>query len=431
MNALSQIETDRVKALLNARFGLDGKTLSSGNLEQALRQRSAVTKADNIKAYLERLSGDEAELQNFVEELLVPETWFFRDVLPFECLRQYVCEDWRPRTNNKKLRVLSVPCSTGEEPYSIAMTLMDQGLDASRLHIDGVDLSRSGLAKAAEGIYGKTAFRGESHQFERILQRFLEQKYDRFSVKSEIRNMVHFRHANLAAADFLANEAAYDVIFCRNVLIYFHVRAREIALVNLHRLLAPGGLLYVGHVEAAIIAEGSFSSLDSFPFAFRPIDGDNSQRSNRISKKTKVVAPRPADYSYRQTIETRDTTSIKTIKPTEPVASAAGESDEELLRSAREAANSGRLEEAENICTNVLAKFPVNADAFCLLGLISRARDDISSAEKHFQKALYLDPQHHESLVHMMLIAQQCGDRPAEANYRRRAEQAIPAGGDS
>jgi chemotaxis protein methyltransferase WspC len=94
-----------------------------------------------------------------------------------------------------------------------------------------------------------------------------------------------------------------------------------------------------------------------------------------------------------------------------------------LINAAREAADSGRLDEATALCEKLLEKCPTNADAFCLLGLVHRARGAPAEAEKHFQKALYLAPQHHEALVHMMLLAQQRGDQKTAANLRRRAEQ--------
>ncbi len=430
MKALSENATAQVEAILNSRFGLDEETLGSGSLEQALRQRLEDIETESMHAYADRLASDEAELQALVEQLLVPETWFFRDVLPFECLRRFVLEDWRPRTSERKLRVLSVPCSTGEEPYSIAMTLLDQGYDASSLRIDGVDLSSSSLAKASKGVYGKMAFRGDDHQFSAILQQNMEQHGDSFSVKPDVRKTVSFQRANLADADFLRHEAVYDVIFCRNVLIYFHARAREIALANLHRLLAPGGLLYVGHVEASIIADGPFRSLDSFPFAFRPLHGDDTQRIDSIKKETRVVAPRPRRAKPRSNIIYGRVPVPSPVKPEKPkVSQPPNESDGDLLRSARKAADSGRLEEAEGICTNVLARSPASVDAFFLLGLINQAQNNIPAAERHFQKALYLAPQHHESLVHMMLIAQQRGDQSSAVNYRRRAQQAESTGG--
>jgi chemotaxis protein methyltransferase WspC len=112
-------------------------------------------------------------------------------------------------------------------------------------------------------------------------------------------------------------------------------------------------------------------------------------------------------------------------------------SGKDPLSLAREAADGGRLDEAAALCRRVLAESAAggpdtsarDADALCLLGVICQARGEIPDAEKHFHKALYLLPRHHEALVHLMLLAQQRGDQPAAGNYRRRAEQADPAGG--
>ncbi len=439
MNGSPEIGTKQIESLLSDRFGLDSETLGSGSLQHALKQRLECTETKDIHTYIELLGFNKAEQQKLVEEILVPETWFFRDIIPFDCLRRFVTDDWCQRSSTRQLRVLSVPCSTGEEPYSIAMTLTDLGLTSSRFHIDGLDLSRSVLGKAVKGIYTKSSLRDANHKYSAILEQGIQRRGDLFAVNSEIRKSVDFRYGNLTVADFLQDEPVYDVIFCRNVLIYFHDQSRKIALSNLHRLLAPGGLLYVGHVEAAIIGGGLFRAFKDFPFAFRPVDDASNEQDNALltpprpkilptSVRNTDIAGQPASRTRRARTETVVDTPV-TVRRTQPVAmdakvSSLSESDEDLLQSARDAANSGRLEDAADICERVLAGSPVNADAFCLLGLVSKARNSISEAEQQFQKALYLVPQHYESLVHMKLIAQHRGDEEAAANFHRRSEQA-------
>jgi chemotaxis protein methyltransferase WspC len=106
----------------------------------------------------------------------------------------------------------------------------------------------------------------------------------------------------------------------------------------------------------------------------------------------------------------------------------AGGEPECAIDAAREAANNGRLDEAEAMCSDMLGKCPPCADLYCLLGVIRLARGARSEAEHSFQRALYLAPQHRESLVHMMLISKQAGDEPRAENFRRRAEQTASVG---
>jgi chemotaxis protein methyltransferase WspC len=468
MRLASDERVAEVEAALRRRVGLDAASLGAESLRRALRQRMASCAMDEGGHYVLRLLADEAEFTEFVEELLVPETWFFRDVRPFWCLRRFVAENWRPDAAGKRLRLLSVPCSTGEEPYSMAMTLLDLGLLPGQFQVDGVDLSRRVLAQAAQGRYRDSSLRGDEREFPGLCERFLEQRGNRYVVNDPVRASVRFRQANLVADGFLAGELPYDVIFCRNVLIYLHAEARSKALSRLHRLLVPSGLLYVGHVEARVVAEGPFRGSDhEYPFAFCPgphgssgtgsdagHSGDRpawdaAGASPAASGKVKIGPPgtrRPAPLRSRAESSRHDTAvspASQTGRPEQrgrqpaPVPARRPTSagiadlvpDAELINAAREAADSGRLDEAAALCQKTLEKCPTSADAFCLLGLIQRARGAQAEAEKHFQKALYLAPQHHEALVHMMLLAEQRGDRKTAANLRRRAEQATGRGG--
>src|SRR5262249_44739561 len=156
-----------------------------------------------------------------------------------------------------------VPCCAGEEPYSAAMTLLAAGLPAERFSVDGVDISRRMLRRAAEGTYTETAFRERDAEWLLLRERYCRHAGNGCTVTKEVRSAVRFLHGNLVAADFLAGEPPYDVIFCRNLFIYLDDDARTVALANLRRLLAPEGLLYVGHVEAAATARGCFAPYGS------------------------------------------------------------------------------------------------------------------------------------------------------------------------
>jgi chemotaxis protein methyltransferase WspC len=420
-----------VEAALRERVGLDATSIGVESLRRALAQRMGICGTDDGGHYVVRLLAEEAEFTEFVEELLVPETWFFRDVRPYRCLRRFVMERWRPYALGRKLRLLSVPCSTGEEPYAMAMTLLDLGLLPAQFHVDGVDLSRRVLAKAAEGRYQASSFRGDEREFPGLCERFIEQRGSSYVVDEPVRASVRFRQANLVGSDFLVGELPYDVIFCRNVLIYLHADARRKALLRLHRLVAPTGLLYVGHVEARVVTEGPFRGLDhEYPFAFCPVRQESSGIGSDVGRSGERPLPKTETHEGRPHRRRRRLTPDPPERP-RPAGAAnppAERSDADLIDAAREAADSGRLEEATALCQKLLAKSPTSADAFCLLGLIHRARGTLAEAEKHFQKALYLAPQHHEALVHMMLLAQQRGDQKTAANLRRRAEQVSARG---
>src|SRR6266446_6784075 len=116
-------------------------------------------------AFAERLENSSEDLQALVEQIVVPETWFFRDVQPFRFVGRWVATEAARSGPERVFRVLSIPCSTGEEPYSIAMSLLDRGVPAGSFTIDAADVSRRSLAHARAGRYGKRSFRGNALGF--------------------------------------------------------------------------------------------------------------------------------------------------------------------------------------------------------------------------------------------------------------------------
>ncbi|MEE8379870.1 MAG: CheR family methyltransferase, partial [Gammaproteobacteria bacterium] len=153
----------KIKSLLKETIGLSSESIGDSSIERAINHRKDILKIDHADGYMSLLLEDESELEELVEEVVVPETWFFRNLVPFETLSSCVPElDKRKKLESSPLRVLSLPCSTGEEPYSIAITLMELGLKENEFLIDAQDISKRAIRKARRAIYGKHSFREES-----------------------------------------------------------------------------------------------------------------------------------------------------------------------------------------------------------------------------------------------------------------------------
>ncbi|MCI0413890.1 protein-glutamate O-methyltransferase CheR [bacterium] len=199
---------------------------------------------DDAACYLEILKSSEAEFDYLLEQVLVPETWFFRYPEAYHYLKRWV-QDQTSRKN--RLRILSVPCSTGEEPYSIAMTLLDAGLLPEQFVIDGADINARALDKARTGTYTPNSFRGFflTHQ-----DRYFEKHQQDFQLKKNILSMVNFCLWNVHQEPPAVLKTRYDIIFCRNLFIYFHAEAQNKMMLTLRRLLDEDGLLFTGHAEA-------------------------------------------------------------------------------------------------------------------------------------------------------------------------------------
>jgi chemotaxis protein methyltransferase WspC len=405
-------EERAAEALLAKRIGLDPQTVGNGAIKRALRARMSSLGLDDRKAYLRLLASSDHEQQELVEEVVVPESWFFRDEGPFVALRELAAAH-RERTTAEpapQLRVLSIPCGCGEEAYSIAMTLLDLGLMPDHFRIDAVDVSARHLAVARRSVYRGNSFRGTNlafrdHHFHPGAQP------QTFMLKPAVRATVRFTCGNLLDPHLLSGESPYDVIFCRNVLIYLDAPSRRRALGTLDRLLVPEGILFVGHAERPAIDHPAFAPCgENAGFALRHVEPGVRKPRTSLPAPGPIPAPRRFDLTP------------KAPGPEAPVL--LPESSATVLADAAGMANQGRSEEAAARCEAALARFGPSAAAFFLLGIVQQSTGRLAEAETCFRKTIYLDPGHDEALIALALIAERRGDSDTAAAYRRRAERA-------
>ena len=228
----------RIAALLKEKMGLDAESIGVASVERAVRERLVARGLNDPQAYWEQLVTFEQELQELIEAVVIPETWFFRDPEAFAALVRVVREEWLAKHAEDVLRILSLPCSTGEEPFSMAMALLDGGLPPPRFHIDAIDISTRAIAWAEQGVYGKNSFRAKDLGFR---DRYFEPVERGYRLNDGVRRQVHFRHGNLLSAGWLHGAHRYDAIFCRNVLIYFDRATQCRAIEVLGRITHPSG----------------------------------------------------------------------------------------------------------------------------------------------------------------------------------------------
>ena len=256
-----------IELLLKKRMGLDVASVGRSSIERAVAQRMTECGARKAGEYARLVADSEKELQELIEAVVVPETWFFRDREAFSALAQLAITEWLPANPNSTVRLLSIPCSTGEEPYSIAMAMGDAGFPLERVHIDAVDISALSLQSAEAGIYRKNSFRGASLEFR---NRHFTAGSDGYHIRKDIQRHVHFRKGNLLDEGFLAGNAPYDFMFCRNLLIYFDEETQNRAVNTLTRLLSGRGVLFIGPSESGLFLRHDFVSAKiPLAFAFR------------------------------------------------------------------------------------------------------------------------------------------------------------------
>jgi chemotaxis protein methyltransferase WspC len=409
-------------------IGLDAASIGPRAIELAVdeRRRGRGVDPDEYEALL---ASDPTEVSALIELVVVPETWFLRDREPFlhvqALARRVVAAREGP------FRVLSAPCSTGEEPYSLAVALLEAGVPAERIVIDAVDVSERALEKARVGRYRQTSFRAVDEAWR---DRNFEPVDALWSLRADPRRLVRFARGNLVDPALLALEKPYDVVCCRNLLIYLTGDARKLMVGNLERLLARQGHLILGHADGCDLVMATFApegSPGSFAYVRRQVQNTAWNVGDRAGRIEPPRAPRrpptPAGVGglnrdvARPAVPrpTRHATHTRPPEVRPPVAP----SPSALLAEARAMADVGRLGEASTLCETALRQCP-SATGYTLLGIVRAAEGRLGDARACFERALYLHRDHHEALVHLALLRDREGDGAAAQRLRTRAERA-------
>lgn len=249
---LDPLHLDLVRKLIAERYGFWVNDAWSGQVAARLAARAAATGRAGIGDYLCRLQApdrDDAELVALVESLLNGETHFLRTEPHFDALIETVLTAWRSEyVPGRRLRIASLGCSTGEEPYSIALVLHERlsSEELADVEISAVDVNSRALAAARAGCYDAFHLR-DLNPARRA--RWFQRVNDRWLIHPGLRASVRFlQHNLLEPLPFVA----LDVIFCRNVLIYFQAPVVARCLREFHAALRPGGFLFLGHAESAL-----------------------------------------------------------------------------------------------------------------------------------------------------------------------------------
>jgi chemotaxis protein methyltransferase CheR len=198
-----------------------------------------------------------AELEEIVERVTTNETYFFRENYQLDAFRLEVLPElYQRRPRGRRLAIWSAGCSSGEEAYTAAMLIQETGLFSDwEVRVFGSDISRRVLAIARKGIYGRASFRATEARLQR---RYFRESDGKHQVRDEVRQMVSFGQINLFDEPQAMLVGDIDVIFCRNVLIYFDQASRKKVIDTLYKKLVKGGYLLLGHSESLINVTTAF-----------------------------------------------------------------------------------------------------------------------------------------------------------------------------
>ena len=451
-------EIERFRAALLSRLGWQFDDSKLGQLGEVLHRRLIKRQAEggDYLASLER-SPPPGECDALAEELTVTETYFFRNHEQFDALAAVVLpERLRRQQDVRRLSLLSAGCASGEEAYSLAMAA-SQALPESgwRAEVRAADLNPAALAKARRGRYSAWSLRETSPE---ARKRWFTPEGSMMTVREEVRRAVRFDSANLAdPRAALWDVGGYDVIFCRNVLMYFSADQRRAVIERLTQSLLPGGYLFLGHAETMTGLSDAFHlhhSHDTFyyqrkegaeaaphrppvvapPAASRAASLYQSAWSDAIrdaSDRVAALLPEPAARAPAERKREGDLLPALDLLRRERFAEAlayldgqpqAEEDPDALLLSAVLLQQSGKREEAEQACARLLILDELSAGAHYVLALARENAGDLAAAAEHDRIAAYLDPTFAMPRLHLGLLARRAGERETA---RRELAQAL------
>jgi len=471
MSLATRNDTQRFRSAVAGRLGLHFEDAKLGWLAEILRRRAEI-RGSAVPAYLdnlERCGQWDDEVRGLAEDLTITETYFFRHGEQLRAFAQVALPDRlsvRPRS--QPLSVLSAGCASGEEPYSLAMLARDAtGELRGNVTVLGIDINATMLERALRASYTDWSLREASTDMRR---RWFRAAGGEFMLDPEVRADVKFEERNLSLENAdLWQPGRFDIVFCRNLIMYFTPEQARRLIGRISAALAPGGFLFLGHAETLRglsqdfhlrHTHGAFYYQRKYGLAAAPSETwPASEWSKEIEQKSvelnwsatwienvQRAADRIKALSENTTIADEVARSNDRASPNfasklafalellkkEAFAEAIdvlnqlppgrdGDADVMLLRAVL-LTHSGRISEAERACTRLLKSDELNSGAHYVLALCREAAGDPGGAADHDQAAAYLDPAFAMPRLHLGLLARRAKDRDLA---RREIEQAI------
>lgn len=424
-------DLERLRESIAQHLGLGLSEMRDAELQGVLEKRMAAQGVKRAGAYLAILEGSRGKEEALAlgQLLTVGETYFFRGPAQFKVLRETVLPAlWRKQN---EVRILSAACSSGEEPYSLAMMCLDEGWAGPkrRARIDAVDLDRRSLAKARAGVYSTWSLRETTASLQR---RWLKTTGNEVRIVPELLGTVRFHEKNLLELDALFEPASFDIVLCRNVLIYFTPSSARAVVDRIESLLVPGGYFFLSETENLRGITDAFelvSTAGSFYYRTReePLPAPPPPPVPVAAKPAPppVAPPAPAPVAN---IVLEDVLPLfareRFADVIDALASAVvpGREDDLLVYRAVAHLGMGAVAEAEALARRVVVEGDHPADAHMVMALAAEHQRDPVKAREHGHAALYLDPSFALARLNVGRIERREG-RIADA--RRELRQAL------
>jgi chemotaxis protein methyltransferase CheR len=417
------VELTRFRELLAERLGWVFADNDLGQLDRVLTHRAGEL-AVSPTSYLSRLrhDGPGDELNRLAEELSITETYFFRHGDQFRTLAEDVLPALiRARADQRALRLLSVGCSSGEEAYSLAITAREARTDADRLiSVLGLDANPAVLRRAVHAHYSAWSLRETP---DHLRQRWFHPAGGEYEVDARIRETVTFRQHNVAEDDpALWAPGRYDVIFCRNLLMYLTAPAASALVARMTGALAAGGCLFLGHTDTLGARPPGLEvrqAHHTFYYRRPGLEPPPPEVPARPLRTAPAPPPAGSGRSERVLTMLRDERFGEALALLESDPDPRPQPADTLLHGVL-LTLAGRLDEAEMLCRGLLDADGLYADVHHLLAVCLEGGASVDVAIGHYRLAAYLDPGFAMPRLRLGLLSRRRGDdRTAAAELGR------------
>ena len=395
---LTPEQFDRFRNYINLHSGIYLEETKMDSLRISLVTRATRFGYGSLDEYFDVLSTDETEFRELLNLVTINETSFFRFPAQYDAMRDHVIPKILAgkAADQKDVRVWSAGCSTGEEPYTIAMTLLDAGIEGLgfRPEVTGTDVSTNALDRARAGVYPARALHGVPHD---VVSRYFEPTSEGHRIAPQIRRIVDFSYHNLIKEPYpfglLGN---WDIIFCRNVTIYFQLESTRRVVDNFFESLNPGGYLFIGHSETLTSITDRFEPVEvGGVFLYRkPSERPMRSFADRLDGRSvrnearRTAARKGESASGRAAVKRAGRVAPGSTPESASVKRAA----DSLLARARLASSEGRGDETLEAAQAALAVDPSRADAHLLAAYGYADTGAFEAALAEANRALELDP---------------------------------------
>lgn len=399
----------QLKQQFAERTGLDASLLGQSALAGFVRRRCVALGIADELAYYALAIQDPDEADRLVHEVSVAETWFFRYPSSFEVLRQHATELLSRRRN--QLRMLSIACATGEEPYGMAMAATEAGWPLNRIAVDAFDRHEASLSIARKACYRSNSFRDAKPAW---AEKWFQKTADATRVDPRVVAAVRFARRDVVGDLLPVENNLYDFVCCRNLFIYLSQAARGKLVDFLRSVTAADGLLLVGHAEVGILPADAFVPL-AVPHAFAL----RRKHPEAVTPNPAPIVDWPRAAAGQHVVTTAEPPPVPVVIPVVEEARGAA-----TLEEARAMADAGQLDQAIAVLNEIATRTSASPDLFSLLGSIQLSKGELSQAKDAFSKVLYIDPRHEAALLQMAIVSDRLGLGEQASRFRRRAARA-------